>query len=87
MWWPPEAEGVAGPQRFGDGPADGEATRPDGEWTTGDEPMTDPQASYLDTLADDLGVDVPRALNKAEASDLIDELQRRADDDQGETDR
>lgn len=46
-------------------------------WTTGDEPMTGPQASYLETLAREAGVEVPEGLTKAEASKKIDELQRR----------
>lgn len=45
------------------------------EWTTGDEPMTGPQQSYLSTLAQEAGVDVPEGLTKAAASTLIDELQ------------
>lgn len=47
------------------------------EWVTGDEPMTGPQASYLNTLAQEAGVDVPADLTKARASELIDELQER----------
>jgi hypothetical protein len=47
------------------------------EWTTGDEPMTGPQQSYLNTLAQEAGVDVPDGLSKADASQLIDELQAR----------
>jgi hypothetical protein len=47
------------------------------EWTTGDEPMTGAQASYLHTLAQGAGVDVPDQLSKADASRLIDELQDR----------
>jgi hypothetical protein len=47
------------------------------EWTTGNEPMTGPQESYLSTLAQEAGVDVPDGLSKAEASRLIDELQAR----------
>jgi hypothetical protein len=47
------------------------------EWTTGDEPMTGPQHSYLSTLAQEAGVEVPDELSKAEASRLIDELQSR----------
>ena len=82
-WWPPEAEGVAGPQGSGDGSVGDEATAGD-EWTTGEEPMTGPQASYLDALADDVGADVPDALSKAEASDLIDELQQVDEDDAAE---
>lgn len=47
------------------------------DWTTGDEPMTGPQASYLETLAREAGVEVPQGLTKAEASKKIDELQER----------
>ena len=36
--------------------------------------MTGPQASYLRTLAQDTGRDIPEDLSKAEASKLIDEL-------------
>jgi hypothetical protein len=45
------------------------------EWTTGDEPMTGPQESYLHTLAQEAGVEVPADLTKADASRLIDDLQ------------
>jgi hypothetical protein len=44
------------------------------QWVTGDEPMTGAQASYLATLAQDTGREVPETLTKAEASKLIDEL-------------
>jgi hypothetical protein len=47
------------------------------EWTTGEEPMTGPQASYLNTLAQEAGVDVPDRLTKADASRMIDDLQNR----------
>ena len=47
------------------------------EWVTGDEPMTGPQESYLNTLAQEAGEDVPDDLSKAEASKKIDELQDR----------
>lgn len=47
------------------------------DWVTGDEPMTGPQASYLSTLAQEAGVEVPDGLSKADASRLIDELQER----------
>jgi hypothetical protein len=47
------------------------------EWTTGDEPMTGPQESYLHTLAQEAGEEVPAELTKADASKLIDELQQR----------
>lgn len=45
------------------------------EWTTGDEPMTGPQRSYLHTLAREAGEHVPEELTKAQASELIDRLQ------------
>lgn len=46
------------------------------DWTTGDEPITGPQASYLQTLARQAGREVPEGLTKARASELIDVLQR-----------
>jgi hypothetical protein len=45
------------------------------DWVTGDEPMTGAQASYLTTLAQEAGEELPDELNKAEASKKIDELQ------------
>lgn len=47
-------------------------------WATGDEPATGPQLSYLETLARETGETVPPGLTKAQASRLIDELQRRS---------
>jgi hypothetical protein len=47
------------------------------DWTTGDEPMTGPQMSYLQTLCREAGVDFDENLTKADASKLIDELQQR----------
>jgi hypothetical protein len=47
------------------------------DWTTGDEPMTGAQRSYLQTLASEAKEEVPEELTKAEASRLIDELQHR----------
>jgi len=46
------------------------------DWVTGDEPMTGPQRSYLQTLSQQAGQEAPGTdLSKAEASKLIDELQ------------
>jgi hypothetical protein len=45
------------------------------DWTTGDEPMTGAQESYLNTLATEAGETVEPDLTKAEASKRIDELQ------------
>jgi hypothetical protein len=47
------------------------------DWTTGDEPMTGAQRSYLHTLAEEAGVEVRDDLTKAEASKQIEELQAR----------
>jgi hypothetical protein len=44
-------------------------------WVTGDEPMTGPQASYLQTLCREAHVEFDPTLDKAAASRLIDELQ------------
>jgi len=45
------------------------------DWTTGEEPMTDAQASYLKTLSDEAGEPFDPKLSKADASKRIDELQ------------
>ena len=42
------------------------------DWVTGDEPMTGPQHSYLNTLAQEARRDVPENSTKAQASELID---------------
>lgn len=47
------------------------------EWVTGDESMTGPQASYLETLSQEAGEAFDEGLTKAEASKKIDELQER----------
>jgi len=44
------------------------------EWTTGDEPMTGAQRSYLKTLSDEAKEPFDDNLTKAEASKRIDEL-------------
>ena len=46
------------------------------DWVTGDEPMTGPQRSYLNTLAQEAGEEVPENLTKAQASEMIDRLQQ-----------
>ncbi len=49
------------------------------DWTTGDEPATGAQLSYLETLAREAGRELPENLTKAQASELIDELQGQSD--------
>ena len=46
------------------------------DWVTGDEPMTGPQKSYLDTLLREAGEELPATLTKAEASEQIERLQK-----------
>jgi hypothetical protein len=48
------------------------------EWKTGDEPMTDAQRSYLETLCRETGEKFDEGLSKAEASKRIDELRARS---------
>jgi Protein of unknown function (DUF3072) len=45
------------------------------EWTTGEEPMTGPQRSYLQTLCREAGEEFDPNLTKAAASKKIEELQ------------
>ena len=47
------------------------------DWTTGDEPMTGAQQSYLKTLSDEAGEQFDDTLSKSEASKRIDELQHK----------
>ena len=58
-------------------------------WTTGDEPMTGPQASYLQTLLQQAGKsedDLDPNMTKREASELIDRLQEETGRGQGSSD-
>jgi hypothetical protein len=58
--------------------ATGPAAKDPDDWSTGDEPMTGPQKSYLHTLAQQAGQEPPPdTLSKAEASRRIDDLQER----------
>jgi hypothetical protein len=59
-----------------DNPGSNTIKDPD-DWTTGDEPATGAQESYLHTLAGEAHEDVPDDLTKAEASRMIDELQEK----------
>ena len=47
------------------------------DWTTGEEPMTGAQESYLETLSREADEPVDDELTKAEASKRIDELQEK----------
>jgi hypothetical protein len=57
---------------------DPSAAKDPDDWTTGDEPMTGAQKSYLQTLAQEAGEQAPPDdMSKADASKRIDELQER----------
>ncbi len=58
-------------------PEQGNTVKDPADWTTGDEPMTGAQRSYLHTLAAEAGEEIDENLTKAEASKKIDELQAR----------
>lgn len=47
------------------------------DWTTGDEPMTGAQHSYLTTLCTEAGETFDEKMTKAEASRRIEELQHK----------
>jgi hypothetical protein len=47
------------------------------QWTTGGEEMTGAQRSYLNTLAQEAGEDLPSGMSKADASKKIEELQEK----------
>lgn len=55
--------------------APGNADKDPDDWTTGDEPMTGAQASYLKTLCEEAGETFDPDLSKADASKRIDALQ------------
>ncbi len=48
------------------------------DWTTGEEPMTGAQASYLKTLSEQTNTDFEEGLSKAEASKRIDALREKS---------
>ena len=56
--------------------ADNAIKNPD-DWSTGDEPMTGAQRSYLHTLAGEAKEDIDDQLSKAEASKKIEDLQEK----------
>lgn len=53
----------------------GNAEKDPDDWTTGGEPMTGAQASYLKTLSEEANAQFDDTLTKADASKAIDALQ------------
>lgn len=74
---PGGAAGAPGDEGAG-GPDLSRQERPTDRWVTGDEPMTGPQASYLETLAQQVGEEPPTGLTKSQASRAIDQLRQKA---------
>jgi hypothetical protein len=73
------AEGDPNPKVEGEAPdgAGSNLEKDPSEWVTGEEPMTGAQASYLKTLAEQVGESFDPNLTKAQASQRIDELRER----------
>lgn len=63
-----------GQQQDGD---EGNMLKDPKDWTTGDEPMTGAQKSYLKTLSDEAKEPMDETLTKAQASERIEELQKK----------
>ena len=57
--------------------APGNAIKDPDNWTTGEEPMTGAQASYLKTLSEEAGEEFDPEMSKADASKRIDALQNK----------
>ena len=55
---------------------DGNLEKDPSEWVSGDQPATEAQKSYIDTLAKQAGEQIPADLTKAEASQHIDRLKK-----------
>lgn len=51
------------------------------QWVSGDDPITESQRSYLDTLARQAGETLPAEMSKADASQHIDRLRSQLDID------
>jgi K+-transporting ATPase c subunit len=64
-------------------PTNANAAEDPSERVTGEEPMTGPQASYLQTLCQEAGEELDPNLSKAAASQKIDELQQKTGLGQG----
>ncbi|MEJ7648477.1 MAG: DUF3072 domain-containing protein [Nakamurella sp.] len=74
---PTEQSGIpAEPEMLGAAePTDDPALEKDpSEWVSGDDPITEAQKSYLDTLARQAGEELPADMTKAEASQHIERL-------------
>jgi predicted secreted protein len=71
---PNPSDGESRPRDTG---SSGNTVKDPEDWTTGDEPMTGAQRSYLRTLCEEAGEPMDESLTKAQASERISELQQR----------
>lgn len=55
---------------------DGNLEKDPSEWVSGDDPATEAQKSYIDSLAKQAGEQIPANLTKAQASEHIDRLKK-----------
>lgn len=55
---------------------DGNLEKDPSEWVSGDDPATEAQKSYIDSLAKQAGEQIPANLTKAQASKHIDRLKK-----------
>lgn len=60
----------------GDTTGDNAVEKDPSDWVSGDDPMTEAQKSYLDTLAKQAGEQLPANMTKVEASQHIDRLKK-----------
>ncbi|AIL96660.1 DUF3072 family protein [Corynebacterium mucifaciens] len=55
---------------------DGNLEKDPSDWVSGDDPATEAQKSYIDSLAKQAGEQIPANLTKAQASEHIDRLKK-----------
>jgi hypothetical protein len=69
-----------GEERFMSAKANANVRKDPDDWVSGDEPMTEAQASYLQTLSEEAHqpFQLRKDLSKAVASKLIDEMRKKA---------
>ncbi len=72
------ATGAGAPDAGPDAGKDSNRQKDPEDWVTGEEPMTGAQASYIQTLAEEVGETFDPDMTKAEASRRIDDLRRRS---------
>ncbi len=70
----PEPSASDGETLGGPAPTNDAAEKDPNDWVSGDDPITAPQKSYLDSLARQAGEELSADMSKAEASQHIERL-------------